>query len=225
MTNRKGILKMIRSKRVSGVLLSLLLCSCAVEADLSGFMNSAGDFVKGVGRSIGKATENVKKSAGVDLKAAELEKRSRNALEELYRISPKAKEFSQKAKAILVFPEIVKAGVGIGGLYGEGTLFQHGQVGGYYSIAAGSYGLQLGAQRYGYAMFFMDEAGLKYLLENNQGWEVGTGPSIVLVDKGMATSATNTTLNQSVYVFTFGQKGLMAGTGIQGSKISRIDPK
>ena len=225
MTDRKGILKMIRSKRVSGVLLSLLLSSCVVEADLSGFMNSAGDFVKGVGQSIGKATENVKKSAGVDLKAEELEKRSRSALEELYRISPKAKEFSKKAKAILVFPEILKAGVGIGGLYGEGTLFRDGRPAGYYSIAAGSYGLQLGAQSYGYAMFFMDEAGLKYLLENNQGWEVGTGPSIVLVDKGMATGATNTTLKQSVYVFTFGQKGLMAGTGIQGSKISRINPK
>lgn len=213
---------MFAIKRMMVVFLFAVL---TLSADFSGLLNSAGDFVKGVGKSVGKATEEVKESAGIDLPAAEIEKRARTALEELYKMSPKAKELGEKAKAILVFPEILKAGVGIGGLYGEGALFRHGSVSGYYSIAAGSYGLQLGAQSYGYAMFFMDDKSLKYLLDNNQGWEVGTGPSIVLVDKGMAMSTTNTTLNQSVYVFTFGQKGLMAGTGIQGSKISRIQPK
>ena len=213
-----------RSKRVALVLVSLIALT-PLSAELPGLLNSAGDFVKGVGKSVGEAAEGVKESAGVDLPAVELEKRARTALEELYKMSPKARELGEKAKAILVFPEILKAGVGIGGLYGEGALFQHGSVSGYYNIAAGSYGLQLGAQSYGYAMFFMDDKSLKYLLDNNQGWEVGTGPSIVLVDKGMAMSTTNTTLNQSVYVFTFGQKGLMAGTGIQGSKISRIQPK
>jgi lipid-binding SYLF domain-containing protein len=84
--------------------------------------------------------------------------------------------------------------------------------------------MQLGAQSYGYAMFFMDDKSLEYL-DKNQGWEVGTGPSFVLVDKGMAKTTTNTTLTSSVYVFTFSQKGLMAGSGFQGSKISRITPE
>ena len=190
-----------------------------------GLLESAGDFIKGVGKSVGEATEKVAHSAGINLSASELQQHSRQALEQLYKISPKAAQMGKKAKAILVFPDIIKAGVGIGGMYGEGTLFRDGNVSGYYSIAGGSYGLQLGAQSYGYAMFFMDDKSLEYLMNSNQGGEVGTGPSVVLVDKGMAASTTNTTLNQSVYVFTFGQKGLMAGTGIQGSKISRIHPK
>jgi len=196
-----------------------------LHADFNGLLNSAGEFVKGVGKSVGQATEGLKKSAGVDLSAQELEQRSRKALDDLYRLSPKAAELAKNAKAILVFPEILKAGAGIGGMYGEGVLFRHGEPVGYYNIVAGSYGMQLGAQSYAYAMFFMDDASLEYLLKQNEGWEVGTGPSLVLVDKGMATSATNTTMNQKVYVFTFGQKGLMAGTGIQGSKINRIQPK
>lgn len=210
---------------ISTLALAALIGALPLSADFSGLLNSAGEFVKGVGKSVGKATEEVAKSAGIDLPASELEQRAHSALETLYRMSPKAEEFGKKAKAILVFPEIIKAGAGIGGLYGEGTLFREGNVSGYYSIAAGSYGLQLGAQSYSYAMFFMDDKSLEYLLHSNDGWEVGTGPSVVLMDKGMATNTTNTTMNQSVYVFTFGQKGLMAGTGIQGSKISRIVPK
>lgn len=202
-----------------------MILTGAAQAGLDGLLNSAGEFVKGVGKSVGEATEGLKKSAGVDLSAQELDRRSRKALEELYKISPKAAELAKSAKAILVFPEILKAGAGIGGMYGEGVLYRNGEPAGYYNIAAGSYGLQLGAQSYAYAMFFMDDASLEYLLKQNDGWEVGTGPSLVLVDKGMATSATNTTMNQKVYVFTFGQKGLMAGTGIQGSKINRIQPK
>ena len=212
---RRGLLKTVVEVSILGGV---------SQADFSGLLDSAGDFVKGVGKSIGRATQSVKHSAGIDLSAAELDARAQKALDTLYRLSPKAKELAAKAKAILVFPEILKAGVGIGGSYGEGVLFRDGHSVGYYNIAAGSYGLQIGAQSYGYAMFFMDDKSLEYLLKNNQGWEVGSGPSVVLVDKGMATSTTNTTMLQSVYVFTFGQKGLMAGTGIRGSKISRIEP-
>ncbi|WP_457606244.1 lipid-binding SYLF domain-containing protein [Nitratifractor sp.] len=205
---------------------SLVLGASVLQADLNGLMSSVGDFAKGVGQKVGKAVEDIGRSAGVGLSATEIESRAQRALERLYNVSPKAKELAGKAKAILVFPEVLKAGVGIGGSYGEGVLLRDGHPAGFYSIAAGSYGLQqLGAQSYGYAMFFMDEESLKYLLEHNQGWEVGTGPSIVLVDKGMASTTSNTTLSAKVYVFTFGQKGLMAGSGFQGSKISRIVPE
>lgn len=73
-------------------------------------------------------------------------------------------------------------------------------------------------------MFFVDDKGLDYLLSNNTGWEVGVGPSMVFWDEGMAKTMNNTTLLESVYVFTFNQKGLMAGAGIQGSKITRMAP-
>ncbi len=72
-------------------------------------------------------------------------------------------------------------------------------------------------------MFFMDAKGLKYL-DSDNGWEVGVGPSIVMVDEGMAKTMTTATKNESVYVFIFNQKGLMAGAGIQGSKITQIHP-
>ncbi len=207
------------------ILAYLILFSSFSYADFSGFMNSAGDFIKGVGKEVSKATDSVKHEAGIDLSSGELDKNSRDSLAQLYKISPKAQELSKHAKAILVFPEVLKAGMGIGGMYGEGVLYENGMPIGFYSIAGGSYGMQIGAQSYSYAMFFMDDKSLEYLLKHNSGWEVGTGPSIVFADKGMATNATNTSMNQSVYLFTYGQKGLMAGTGIQGSKISKIEPK
>jgi lipid-binding SYLF domain-containing protein len=88
---------------------------------------------------------------------------------------------------------------------------------------AGSYGLQAGVQEFSYAMFFMDNESLKYL-DRSEGWEIGVGPSVVIVDEGMARSLTSTTIREGVYAFIFGQKGLMAGLGLQGSKISRIHP-
>ena len=215
----------MKQKSLSAMLFLGVLGGGFLWGDFSGLMNSAGDFFKGVGKSVEKAAGEATKSAGINLPAAEIDQRSRDALRRLYKTSPEAARLGEKAKAILVFPEVLKAGVGIGGLYGEGTLFRDGNVSGYYSITAASYGLQLGGQSYAYAMFFMDDGSLEYLLEKNQGWEVGTGPSVVLVDKGMASTMNNTTLNKSVYVFTFAQKGLMAGTGIQGSKINRIHPK
>ena len=83
--------------------------------------------------------------------------------------------------------------------------------------------MQAGVQSFSYALFFMDNASLNYL-NRSEGWEIGVGPSIVVVDEGMAKSLTSTTLQSGVYAFIFGQKGLMAGLGLQGSKISRIDP-
>jgi lipid-binding SYLF domain-containing protein len=94
----------------------------------------------------------------------------------------------------------------------------------YYSTGGVSYGLQAGAQTYGYAMFFMNEAALKQL-DKADGFEIGVGPSVVVMDEGMAKSVTTTTMNDDIYAFIFSQKGLMAGIGLQGNKISRIVPK
>lgn len=156
--------------------------------------------------------------------ATDITRDSNAALQDLYASNPEARQLARRAKGILVFPGIVKAGFLVGAQYGSGgALFKNGRTAGYYNIVAGSYGLQAGVQSFSYALFFMDNASLSYL-DRSEGWEVGVGPSIVVVDKGVAKSLTTTTAKDGVYAFIFGQKGLMAGLGLQGSKISRINP-
>ncbi len=155
--------------------------------------------------------------------AAEIDRDVDIALEKLYSSTPSAKELSTVSKGILVFPNVIKGGLVIGGQYGVGSLRIHGKTAGYYNTLAASYGLQAGAQSFGYAMFFMTNSGLEYL-EKSKGWEVGVGPSVVVADEGLARSLTTSTAKEDIYVFFFGQKGLMAGLGLQGSKISRITP-
>jgi lipid-binding SYLF domain-containing protein len=155
--------------------------------------------------------------------AAEIDRDVDSAIEKLFASSPAAKELSKVSKGILVFPDVIKAGLIIGGQYGKGALRVGGKTVGYYSTAAASYGLQAGAQSFGYAMFFMTEGALEYL-KKSSGWEVGVGPSIVVVDEGLARSLSTTTAKEDIYVFFFSQKGLMAGLGIQGSKITQINP-
>jgi lipid-binding SYLF domain-containing protein len=154
--------------------------------------------------------------------AAELNANGKAALSRLYSQSQRAVRYSRDAHAILVFPKIVKAGFMIGGQGGEGVLFERGKAVGYYKIGAASFGLQAGGQSFSYALFFMNDKALKYL-KDSDGWSIGSGPSVVVVDKGAAMSTTSTTLAKDVYAFPFGQKGLMAGLGLEGSKISRIN--
>jgi lipid-binding SYLF domain-containing protein len=153
--------------------------------------------------------------------AAQLNRDGKAALERLYASTPKAKELAGIAKGVLVFPSVVKAGFLVGGLLGEGVLFEDGKPVAYYNTVAASYGLQAGIQKYGYALFLMHDNALQYLDKSN-GWELGTGPSIVVVDQGVAGSLSTTTLRDDVYAFIFSQQGLMAGLGLQGSKITRI---
>jgi len=109
----------------------------------------------------------------------------------------------------------------VGGQYGEGALRKDGKTVGYYSSVAMSYGLQAGVQTFGYALFFMTDSALKWL-DRSDGWEVGTGPSIVVLDEGMAGGMSTTTAQSDIYAFVFSQKGLMAGLGLQGTKITKI---
>jgi lipid-binding SYLF domain-containing protein len=155
--------------------------------------------------------------------AAEIDRSVDNSLEMLYSNAPVAKELSKSAKGILVFPNVIKAGLIIGGQYGVGALRIDGKTAGYYSTVAASYGLQAGAQSFGYTMFLMSKDALR-ALDTSSGWEVGVGPSIVVVDEGMAKSLTTSTLKDDVYVFFTNQKGLMAGLGVQGTKITGIKP-
>ena len=156
--------------------------------------------------------------------ATQLNSEANRALQQLYAKVPAAKTLGQKATAILVFPKVTKAGLGVGGQYGEGALLKGGKAVAYYSTAGASYGLQAGVQTYGYAMFFMNEAALA-ALDSTQGFEVGVGPSVVVMDEGKAKTTTTTTMKDDIYAFVFGQKGLMAGLGVQGNKITKITPK
>jgi lipid-binding SYLF domain-containing protein len=145
------------------------------------------------------------------------------ALKNLYQTTPAAQKLAKDAKGILVFPSIIKGGFIIGGQYGEGALRVGGKTNGFYRTVSASYGLQAGAQTFGYALFFLSDSDLKYL-KNSGGWEIGVGPSVVVMDEGLARSFTTTTAKSGVYAFFFDQKGLMAGLGIQGSKITEIQP-
>lgn len=152
--------------------------------------------------------------------AAELNADGKAALSRLYAQSSKAARFGQSARAILVFPKIVKAGLVIGGQGGEGVLLVGGKPAAYYRISAASFGLQAGGQSFSYALFLMNDKALNYVKKNE--WAIGSGPSVVVVDKGKALSTTTTTIRDDVYAFPFGQKGLMAGLGLEGSKIKQI---
>jgi lipid-binding SYLF domain-containing protein len=127
-----------------------------------------------------------------------------SALAGLYASNPAAVELSRTAEAILVFPSVAKAGFIFGGEFGVGALRENGQTGGFYSVAAASYCLQIGVQTFGYALFLMDNNSLSFL--NSQGgWQIGCRPSIVVMDQGMAHSLTTATELQGVYVFIFDQ--------------------
>jgi lipid-binding SYLF domain-containing protein len=155
--------------------------------------------------------------------AKTIDRDARSALDNLYKHTPGAKALADKAVAVLVFPSIVKGGFIIAGQFGDGALRKKGKSVGYYRSLAGSYGYQAGIQSFGYVLFFMDDASLQYL-NNSDGWELGVGPSVVVLDEGLGKNLSTTTLQKGVYAFIFGQTGLMAGMGIQGTKITRINP-
>ena len=153
--------------------------------------------------------------------AAELDRDGRQALAKLYKLNPTAESIGKKARAVLIFPNIVKAGLVFGGSYGEGVLITAGKNEAYYSSASASWGLQAGAQSYGYALFLMSDKAMKYVHQTH-GWEVGVGPTVVIVDEGAAKNLSNQTLKDDAYAFIFGQQGLMAGISLEGSKVTKI---
>lgn len=151
-----------------------------------------------------------------------LDTQSVQALNALTRDNPAAEALSSQARAVLVFPNMVKAGLGLGGAYGEGELRRNGAVVGRYRSTTASWGLQAGAQSYSYVVYLMTQDAVDYL-ENSEGWEIGVGPTVVVVDEGMARNLSSTTLSDDAYAFIFDQQGLMAGISIEGTKISKMN--
>lgn len=162
-------------------------------------------------------------AAALAASASAIDRDSRAALDNLYKNTPGSKALADKAVAVLVFPNIVKGGFIIAGQFGDGALRKNGKSVAYYRSLAASYGFQAGVQAFGYVLFFMDDASLGYL-DNSEGWELGVGPSLVVLDAGFGKNVSTTTLQKGIYAFIFDQKGLMGGLGIQGTKITRINP-
>ena len=162
-------------------------------------------------------------TTGVSLAASqeELSKTSNIALESLYRTNPTAAVIGKSARAIVIFPSIVRAGFVFGGSYGEGIMTKGNQFAGYYNSVSASWGWQIGAESYGYVVFLMNEKAVQYL-ENSHGWEIGVGPTVVVVNEGVAKNLSSTTLKDDAYAFIFDQKGLMVSLSLEGTKISRI---
>ena len=143
------------------------------------------------------------------------------ALNALYESSPAARALGEKAKGILVFPNVTKAGFIVGAQGGDGALLKNGKTAGYYNTAAVSVGMQAGAQTFGFAIFFMSDKEMKDF-EKSKGWQIGVGPTVVVVDSGAAKDLSTLTGKADIFAFIFDQKGLMAGIGIQGSKITKL---
>ncbi|MFZ6849383.1 YSC84-related protein [Undibacterium sp. RuRC25W] len=153
--------------------------------------------------------------------ATELNQEANEALKTLYHSNPTALELSKKAKSILVFPKIVKAGFVFGGSYGEGVLLKNGQMNEYFNSVSASWGWQAGAQSYGYVIFLMSDR-VEQSMRNAKGWEVGVGPTVVVMNEGAAKNLSTSTLKDDAYAFIFDQQGLMVSVSVEGTKISRI---
>jgi lipid-binding SYLF domain-containing protein len=156
--------------------------------------------------------------------AEDLSADAAQALKTLYVTHPEAQRLAQSARAVLVFPKIIKAGLVFGGSYGEGVMTRSGKLIGYYNSVSASWGWQAGAESYGYVVFLMNDKAVDYL-EKSKGWEFGVGPNVVVVNDGVAKNISTSTLQDDAYAYIFDQQGLMASLSIEGTKISPINKR
>lgn len=161
--------------------------------------------------------------AGATEEADVIDLRVKHAIDRLQRSVPGATELMNRAKGVLIVPGITKAGLLVGGAYGEGALLVNGATVGYYSLASASVGLQAGVQKFDQALFFMTTAALEKF-RRSKGWELGADAEVVVPDQGLSTGLTTTTAQAPVIAVTFGQGGLMAGVSLEGAKYTRIAP-
>jgi lipid-binding SYLF domain-containing protein len=171
-----------------------------------------------VGLSLAATTPQPAKAASAD----EIDAEVNAALVRFYEEVPTAKDLAKKAKGILIFPNVVKAGFGVGGEYGEGALRVGGRSVGYYNTAAASIGLQLGVQSRAEVLMFMTQEALERF-QNSDGWEVGMDGSVAVVKVGVAGEIDTNTLSEPVIGFIFGEQGLMANLSLEGAKITELD--
>lgn len=134
------------------------------------------------------------------------------------------RELANNAEAVLVFPSIVKAGIGIGGEYGEGALHIRGRTAGYYNLISASFGFQLGIQTRSLIIMFMTPTALAGF-QSRAGWEVGVDGSVALITLGAGGAIDTNNVLDPIIGFIFNNKGLMYNLTLEGSKISEINPR
>jgi lipid-binding SYLF domain-containing protein len=155
--------------------------------------------------------------------AAKLERESNETLHSFVRQVSGARELANKAAGILVFPSVVKAGIGFGGEYGEGILLNQQRVEGYYNLISASFGFQLGVQARSIIIMFMTQDALDGF-QRRAGWKVGVDGSVAIITVGVGGSIDTDKIVSPVIGFVIDPKGLMYNLTLEGSKISRIDP-
>lgn len=153
--------------------------------------------------------------------AKEINIKVNNTLKQFKQKVGGASEFLNKAEGVLVFPEVIKAGIGIGGEYGEGALRIKGKTVSYYSTASASIGFQLGAQVKSVIIVFLSKPALDKFRKSS-GWEVGVDGSVALVELGAGKAIDSTSYQKPIVGFIFGNKGLMYNLTLEGSKFTRI---
>jgi len=150
----------------------------------------------------------------------QLDAQVHEAIQNLYRHSPAAKELAQNASGMLIFPNIIKAGLGIGGEFGEGALLVSDQTVAYYNIASASVGFQLGVQEKSVAILFMSAESLAKFRES-KGWKAGVDGSIAIANLGAGKSLDTETARKPIIGFVYSNKGLMYNLTLEGSKITQ----
>ena len=156
--------------------------------------------------------------------AAQITAQGRATLHKLEMQEPRSRFIARHAVAVLVFPAIFKAGLVFGGESGNGVLLVHGRARGFYNLSGGSWGLQIGGQKFSYVLFLMNNSAVRHVTEKG-GFAAGSGPSVAVINKGAATEVDTSMINKDVYAFPFNQKGLMADLTLEGTKISPIHPR
>jgi len=152
----------------------------------------------------------------------ELDAKVNEAVAELFKHSSAAKELAAKAAGILIFPEVTKGGIGIGGEYGEGALQVGGKTVAYYNTVSGSIGFQLGLQQKSQAILFMTKKELDKF-QKSDGWKAGVDGSVALATLGAGGQIDTETAKKPIIGFIYSNKGLMYNLTFEGSKITKID--
>jgi lipid-binding SYLF domain-containing protein len=155
-------------------------------------------------------------------KRTEIDMATDGALASLYRQEPGSRAIVQQAKGVLVFPKVFKAGLIVGGEYGEGELRVANRAVDYYSATAGSLGLQAGAQEKSIFILFMTDAALAKF-RSGSGWEVGGDASVALINVGASGSASTQTAQRPIVGYVLTQGGLMVDLSLNGTKISKLN--
>ncbi len=161
-------------------------------------------------------------SAALAASAEKIDRESNKALEVFKEKVDGSDVFLGQAAGYLVFPRVIKVGIGVGAESGEGVLRVGGQTVAYYRTTSGSFGLQLGAQAKSIVIAFMTREALDKF-RKSEGWKVGVDGSVALIDIGAGKTIDSQNVKDPVVGFIFGSKGLMYNLTLEGTKFSKLD--